>query len=278
MVHGVIQGKGGAGEVGFARFTNDAVGTDLGLNSAERVATGRGAGGGHAVGGEENAIAWFGAHEVSEHGRREVEAVGNEDGGQFVAGEEALDDVLVAREECGNGVAEVGAEREAGGDGAVDLGVGGIGMSDCDADAAGDEVGDDLGCAGPFRGKCDETEIATGGGDQPVGVGDRGREHERGIVGAVVARFGAKPGAFEVVAGDGIVGEGRPATEGFDVFQPTAEDVDAVGDEGVENATRAVRVERDEGVVKCDGRDVVLLKVDAGKTIDLKVEEIGGGR
>ena len=46
---------------------------------------------------EEHFAGRFGAEEIAHGERREVGAVGNEAGGEFVAGEQTLDDVVVAR-------------------------------------------------------------------------------------------------------------------------------------------------------------------------------------
>ncbi|MBC8148567.1 MAG: hypothetical protein H8E96_02685, partial [Verrucomicrobiaceae bacterium] len=50
-----------------------------------------------------------------------MNAIGDEEGEEFVTGEEALNDIVVAMKFLGNAIAEVGAESGPGIDGAADV-------------------------------------------------------------------------------------------------------------------------------------------------------------
>ena len=106
-----------------AGLTGDAVGADVDFVRTDGVAAGTVARAGHGVGGEKNAAGGFGAEKIAEGERGQVNSVGNEAGGEFVAGEEALDDVVMTRQFERTAVAEVRAKTGASANSRVDLGL-----------------------------------------------------------------------------------------------------------------------------------------------------------
>lgn len=190
MADALVGGERRAGEALAAGLTGDAVGADVDFVRTDGVAAGTGARAGHGVGGEKNAAGGFGAEKIAECERGQVNSVGNEAGGEFVAGEEALDDVVVAVELEWATVTDVGGEAGAGADGFVDLGFGGVRVSQRNMDARARQGGDELGAAGPFGGDGDEADATVGGGLEAREFGERRSVHRRGGVGAAVAGLG----------------------------------------------------------------------------------------
>src|SRR5438093_1122007 len=80
---------------------------------ADAVAAGRSARSGHRVGREKDFAGRLGAEEILERKRRKMDAVRNQAGRQFVAREQALDDVVVAREGDRRAVANMSTHRRA---------------------------------------------------------------------------------------------------------------------------------------------------------------------
>ena len=78
----------------------------------------------------------------------------------------------------------------AGADGFVDLGFGGVRVSQRNMDARARQSGDELGAAGPFGGDGDEADATVGGGLEAREFGERRSVHRCGGVGAAVAGLG----------------------------------------------------------------------------------------
>ena len=80
-----------------------------------------------------------------------------------------------------------------------------------------------------------------------------------------------------MVAEDSVGGGGRGGAEALEGGEAAGEGVDFVGDQRDEYARGSVAAEGGNRVVELGGREVVALEIDAGKTVNLKIEEAAGG-
>ncbi len=123
MAHADIGGERGARKIFLAGLSRHAIRANGNEVRSDGVATGWGACARHGVSREEDATGGFGADKILEHSFGQMNPVGNEAGGEFVAGEEALDDVVMTRQFERTAVAEVRAKTGASANSRVDLGL-----------------------------------------------------------------------------------------------------------------------------------------------------------
>ncbi len=154
MVEAIEHGGGGAGEaVGGGVFDAAGFAEDPELAGGDGVATGGHAGDGRGVAGDDHTFHTLGAQGDFDEGVGEVVAVGDQHGGEAVAGELPPKGIVMARDGVGDAVAEMGAEGGAGVDGGLQFIVGREVVAEGDGDVA-----------------------AHGGADQGWGVGGGGGE------------------------------------------------------------------------------------------------------
>lgn len=169
--YALVEGERGTGESLFAGQPDDAIFGHFHDMRANRVASGRRTGGGHAIGGEEDTVWGFGAVVILEHERRQVQAIRNEAGNQFIAGEQPLDDVVVAVQVEWHGVADVRGERGTGCNGRVDGLFGGVGVAEGDTDAVVGGGFYDRQTALHFGGEGDQFQMASSRISEPTIIG-----------------------------------------------------------------------------------------------------------
>ena len=133
-----------------------------------------------------------------------MNAIGDEEGEEFVTGEEALNDIVVAMKVVGNAIAEVGAESGPGIDGAADVIVWSCSVSQGNLGSRIDEDANKIFRAGEFGSESDKADIATGGFLEALEGIQIGWSHPSGIMSPAISGFGRKPGAFQVVAAHGL--------------------------------------------------------------------------
>ena len=79
--------------------------------------------------------------------------------------------------------------------------------------------------------------------------------------------------SFEMITAYGFSDEGIGLSELLDALELPAEHVGFGADEREENAACLVRAQSADGVPKIGDGEIGALKIDAGKTVDLQVEE-----
>src|SRR5512133_1111247 len=88
---------------------------------------------------------------------------------------------------------------------------------------------------------------------------------------AAIAGFGTEPWALDVVTRDDSA-ERRSGAKPLENFEPPAQRIDFVRDERRENSGDAVLLQGGQRVFKLRRRQCVGLKINAAKSVDLKVE------
>ena len=121
IFHAFVWSETGPSEAGFTRLANNSICSYLELCASKAVSPGRCSCGRYAIGGEKHSSIRLGAKEVFKHGWREVDSIRNEERSEFVAREEALNDIIVTMECLGNPVSKVGAKTRSGVDCGVNL-------------------------------------------------------------------------------------------------------------------------------------------------------------
>jgi hypothetical protein len=268
-----VGSEAGAGEAGFTRLAHDAVGADLDFGIGQVIAAGRGSGGGHAVGGKERFPFGFGAKEIFQNRRREVDPVWDEESHKFVPSEEALNDIVMAVEHLGHTISQVCAESCAGLDGGVDLRVRGSRVAEGDQHTLRDEMFDHIRRAGPFGCECDEADVSVCSFLEGVEIGDARGQHPPFLVGSTKAGLRGNPWPLEVVAAGGLGNSTGSGAEAFQVFELEAKRFDVVGDESRKKPERAVSREGGHGVLHPFSGEAWILKIHTRESIHLDVEQ-----
>jgi hypothetical protein len=99
--------------------------------------------------------------------------------------------------------------------------------------------------------------------------------HPLRIVGAHEAGLGQQIRTLQVIA-DNRRRQGRVLFDtSLNPGELGAEPINAVRDEGEQNPARPMRMEGRDRLFQFSGRQVVLLEIDPGESIDLQVEKAG---
>ena len=128
----LIRSERGSRETRSARGANHPVLADFKVVMGHPISPRRRASRRHAVGRKKRLSDRLRAEKVFQNEWGKMNAVGDEKGGQFVAGEEPLGHVIVTVYLGGNTVPEVCAKPRARFDGLVNICIGGIGMAKSD--------------------------------------------------------------------------------------------------------------------------------------------------
>jgi len=100
-------------------------------------------------------------------------------------------------------------------------------------------------------------------------------QHAGGIMGATVAWFSGKEGAFNVPAGDHALQQRRRAPGCAQLFEAPQQGGPGVGDQGEEEPTAAGASQGASGCFQIGGADFIALEIDTGEAIDLEIEQAG---
>jgi len=192
------------GEAGFAGLAHDAVRANLDFGAGQAVAPGRRSGGGHAIRGEEGFPRGLGAEEIFQDRGRQVDSIGDEEGHEFIAREEALGDIVVPMEYLRDTVTKVRAEAGPGFDGGVDLGIRGVCVAEGNMHALRDEFADHLRGPGPFWSEGHKSDVSVRSVLKSVEIGEAWWSHPLRVVGTAIARFGGNPRTLEMVTAGGL--------------------------------------------------------------------------
>ena len=205
-----------------------------------------------------------------------MDSVRDEKCDEFVAGEQALDDIIVPVEFGRNPVAEMGAKLRARFDGCVNIRIRGIRVPERNLYPHADSMPDDIRAARQFRRQGQEPDQAAGSFLEPVEIGDVGQPHVSRVVGAAVAGKRREPRAFDMVAADGFADRGITGPDRFDAAEFGTKRTDFVGDEREEKPAGRMGGERTDRRPEIGGRQFGLLEIHPREPVDLDIEVAGG--
>jgi len=229
----------------------------------------------HAVGREQRLPGGFRAKEVPQNKRWQVNAIGDKERGEFVAGEKALNHVVVPGQFGGNSISQMGAKPSSRRDGGIDLGIGGIGMAKRYRHSPRNDPMDKLRHAGKLRRKGQEPDVSARGLLQFVEIRKAWHSHKLRVVCPATAWLGRKPRPFDVVAAHRFADGGITFPEAFNVLQLGTKRRDRISDQCQEKPPGLVTGKRVHRMAQGCGGKVGLLEVHSAESVHLNIEQTG---